>query len=118
MKLDVHPSRFVSGEPQTRGGEMFASTTTSAIPSDVSHDTVETTEKVGAPSASVLITEQEVLFGTRVAISPSKASITRRMFDAVWDAARSLQLPSPRPHYPADMGYLEQSRMAREMERL
>ena len=97
---------------------MFASTTTSATPSDVIHDTVKTPEKVGAPSAPVLITEQEVLFGTRVAVSPPKASITRRMFDAVWDAARALQLPPPRPHYPTDMGYLERSRMGREMERL
>ena len=97
---------------------MFASTTTSATPSDVNHDTVTTTEKVSAPSAPVLITEQEVLFGTRVAASPPKTAITRRMFDAVLGAARALQLPPPRPHYPTDMGYLERSRMAREMERL
>jgi hypothetical protein len=97
---------------------MFASTTTSATPSDVIHDTVKTPEKVSAPSAPVLITEQEVLFGTRVTASPAKASIARRMFDAVGDAVRSLHLPPPRPHYPADMGYLEQSRMAREMDRL
>ena len=97
---------------------MFASTTTSATPSDVIHDTVETPEEVSASSAPVLITEQEVLFGTRVAASPARASITRRMFDAVMEATRSLHLPPPRPHHPTDMGYLERSRMAREMERL
>ena len=97
---------------------MSASTTTSAIPSDVIHDTVETPETVSAPSAPVLITEQEVLFGSRVAASPPKASITQRMFDAVLGAARSLHLPPPRQHYPTALAYLEGSRMAREMERL
>ena len=97
---------------------MFASTTTSAIPSDVIPDTVETPEKGSASSAPVLITEQEVLLGTRVAASPARASITRRMFDAVMEATRSLHLPPPHSHYPTDMGYLERARMAREMERL
>jgi hypothetical protein len=97
---------------------MSASTTTSAIPSDVIHDTVKAPEMVCAPSAPVLITEQEVLFSTRVAASPPKASIIHRMFDAVLGAARSLHLPPPRPHMPTALGYLEQSRMAREMERL
>jgi hypothetical protein len=97
---------------------MFAPTTASAKPSDVIHDTVKTPEKVSAPSAPLLITEQEVLLGTRVAVSPPKVAVTRRMFDAVLGVARSLQLPPPRAHYPTDMGYLERSRMAREMERL
>ena len=97
---------------------MSQSTKTSATPSDVIHSTVKTPEKVGAPSAPVLITEQEVLFGTRVAVSPPKASITRRLFDAVWAAATSLRLPPPRKHFFTDLGYLEQSRLAREMDRL
>ena len=97
---------------------MSASTTTSAISSDVIHDTVKAPETVSAPSAPVLITEQEVLFGTRVTASPPKASITHRIFDAVLGAARSLHLPPPREHYPTALGYLERSRMAREMERL
>jgi hypothetical protein len=97
---------------------MSQSTTASATKPEVRHNTIQTPQEVSAPPAPVLISEQEVLFGTRVAASPHKASIPRRWFDAVRGAAHSLQLPPPHPHYPADMGYLERSRMAREMDRL
>jgi hypothetical protein len=94
---------------------MSPSTVTSATAADAVHDRVQ---KVGTAAAPVLITEQEVLLGTRVAVSPRKESIPRRLFDAVRVAANSLHLPPPHQHYPADTGYLEQSRMAREMDRL
>jgi hypothetical protein len=97
---------------------MSQSTTASATKPEVRPNTTQTPQEVSAQPAPVLISEQEVLFGTRVAASPHKASIPRRWFDAVRGAAHSLQLPPPHPHYPADMGYLERSRMAREMDRL
>ena len=94
---------------------MSPSTATSATTPDVIHGTTQAPPKLSAP---VLITEQEVLFGTRVAVAPQKASISRRLFDAIVGAAHSLHLPPPHEHYPTGMGYLEQSRMAREMDRL
>jgi len=97
---------------------MSDTTAISAPTSDVVHTTTQISPEVGAAKAPVVITEQEVLFGTRAALSSGRLSIPRRLFAAVRDAAGSLHLPPPRPHYPADMGYLEHSRMAREMDRL
>ncbi|WP_428342403.1 hypothetical protein [Mycobacterium sp.] len=82
---------------------------------DVEPLTASTNETSRAP---VLITEQEVLFGTSAATSPRRASLPHRFIGAVRTAATSLRLPPPRPHYPTDLGYLERSRMAREMDRL
>jgi hypothetical protein len=95
---------------------MSQSTATSATTPDVRH--TAQTPKVTAPATPVVITEQEVLFGTRVATSARRASISRRWFDAVRGAAHSLHWPPPHQHYPLDLGYLERSRMAREMDRL
>jgi hypothetical protein len=80
--------------------------------------TAKASPEVSAAPAPVVITEQEVLLGTRVAVSPPKVSIARRLFDSVRAAASSVQLPPPHEHHPTDMGYLERSRMAREMDRL
>ncbi len=71
-----------------------------------------------APTSPVVITEQEVMFGTRAALSSRVASLPHRLIDAIRSAASSFQLPAPRQHYPTDTGYLEHSRMAREMYRL
>lgn len=97
---------------------MSQSTTTSAAPREVVHPAAPTSETEGTSPASVLITEQEVLFATRAAVLPRKASAPRRWIDAIRVAAGSLHLPPPRQHYPTDMGYLERARMAREMDRL
>lgn len=64
---------------------------------------------------TVVITEQEVMLGTHVALS---RRLPRRLVHKIWDAVGSLHLSPPKQHYPADSGYLEQSRMAREMYRL
>ncbi|UMB68821.1 hypothetical protein [Mycobacterium paraterrae] len=97
---------------------MSDTTAISAPTSDVAHTTAQTPPKPSAPNqAPVLITEQEVLFGTRSALS-GRLSMPRRLFAAVRSTASSWHLPPPRQHYPSDMGYLEQSRMAREMDRL
>jgi hypothetical protein len=93
-------------------------TTTSVTQSDIAHVEALTAIKDAASPEPVLITEQEVLFGTRVATSPRRAMLPHRLISAVRTAATSLRLPPPRQHYPADLGYLERSRMAREMDRL
>ncbi|OBF92119.1 hypothetical protein A5791_14080 [Mycobacterium sp. 852002-51163_SCH5372311] len=71
-----------------------------------------------ASQAPVLITEQEVVFSTAVALSPRPASKSRRLFDAIRAAGAALRLPPPKQHLPQSNRYLEHARMAREMERL
>jgi hypothetical protein len=93
-------------------------TKTSATSGDVGHDAAQSSSKDETLLAPVLITEQEVLFGTRVATSPRRASLPHRWIGAVRTAATSLRLPPPQQRYPRDLGYLERSRMAREMDRL
>jgi uncharacterized iron-regulated membrane protein len=93
-------------------------TETSATQSDTGHGAALTATKNETLSAPVLITEQEVLFATRAATLPRRASLPHRFIDAVRAATTSLRLPPPRQHYPKDLGYLERSRMAREMDRL
>ncbi|MDT5046963.1 MAG: hypothetical protein QOH07_3026 [Mycobacterium sp.] len=97
---------------------MSQSTTTSAISGEVVQTAAPTSDKDETSAAPVLITEQEVLFGTRVALLLRKASTPHRWIDAIRNAAGSVHLPPPRQHYPTDTGYLERSRMAREMDRL
>jgi hypothetical protein len=94
---------------------MSTATTASTITPDAAQ---QQPPKTGTPAAPVLITEQEVLFGTRVATSAGRLSFSRRVIDAVRGATHALHLPPPHEHYPADLGYLEHSRMAREMDRL
>ncbi len=97
----------------------MSQTTVVSAPTPADTDeTAKTSPTVSAAPAPVLITEREVLLGTRVAVSPPKVSISRRLFDSVRAAASSVHLPPAHEHYPTDMGYLERSRMAREMDRL
>ncbi|HEY4794097.1 MAG TPA: hypothetical protein VII18_08550 [Mycobacterium sp.] len=97
---------------------MSQSTTTSARTPEVAHEAASTSAKDETPAPSVLITPQEVLFSTRVALLLRKASTPHRWIDAIRGAAGSVHLPPPRQRYPVDTGYLERSRMAREMDRL
>ena len=97
---------------------MSQSTTTSATTREAVHEAAPTSEKDGTSAAPVLITAQEVLFSTRVALLLRKASTPRRWIGAIRVAAGSLHLPPPRQRYPMDTGYLERARMAREMDRL
>jgi hypothetical protein len=97
---------------------MSPTTAVSATTLADTDDTAKVAPKFNPTPAAVLITEQEVLFGTRVAASAPKASIARRLFDSVRNVASSVHLPPPHEHHPTDMGYLERSRMAREMDRL
>ena len=97
---------------------MSQSTTTSATNREVVNTAAPISEKDTTSPASVLITEQEVLFSTRVALLLRKASTPQRWIGAIRVAAGSVHLPPPRQRYPMDTGYLERSRMAREMDRL
>ena len=73
MRLDVYPSMSAKGRhANSQGGEMSQSTTTSATIREVVHTTAPTSEKDETSAAPVLITEQEVLFSTRVALIAAK----------------------------------------------
>jgi hypothetical protein len=97
---------------------MSQSTTTSARTPEVVHEAAPTSGKNETSAAPVLITPQEVLFSTRMALLLQKASTPRRWIDAIRVAAGSVHLPPPRQRHPVDTGYLERARMAREMDRL
>ena len=86
-------------------------TTTSAETRDV-------IQKDGTSHAPVLFTPQEVMFSTAAALSPRRPSASRRLIDAIRGLGAALHRPPARRHYPKDTGYLERSRMAREMDRL
>lgn len=89
-------------------------------------DLTPTTESAPAPSVeqttdtAALITEQQVLFGSAAALAPAPArrrnahelvSSVRALF------ARPAKSHTPK-HHPQRFGYLEQSAMSREMDRL
>jgi hypothetical protein len=119
MRLDVYPSMSANGRHANgQGDEMSQSTTAPAITREAVHEVEPTSEKDGTTPEPVLITEQEVLFSTRVALLLRKASDPLRLIDAIRGAAGTLRLPPPRQRHPMDTGYLERSRMAREMDRL
>ena len=97
---------------------MSQPTTTSAETREVVHPAAPTSEKDETSPAPNLISEQEVLFGTRAAMLLRKPSTPHRWIDAIRVAVGSLHLPPPRQRHPVDTGYLERARMAREMDRL
>ncbi len=66
----------------------------------------------------VLITEQEVMLGTAIAVRPPSIPITRRMVGVLRAVATSLRPPPPRPHHARRAYYLECAAMSREMDRL
>ncbi|OHV03039.1 hypothetical protein [Mycobacterium talmoniae] len=71
-------------------------------------------------ATAVLITEQEVLFGTAAAVRAPRTGAGQRFTRAVQQMLMGLVawVSDPRPHYPNTRDYLEPSRMAREMLRL
>jgi hypothetical protein len=66
----------------------------------------------------VLITQQEVMFGTAAAVRPRFIPITRRMVGVLRVVATAVRPPLPRPHYARRAYYLEYAAMSREMDRL
>jgi hypothetical protein len=68
----------------------------------------------------VLITEQEVLFGTAAAVPPRRQNISRRFVASIRQMF-SVSAPTSRPRrgdYPKRYEFLERALMAREMDRL
>jgi hypothetical protein len=75
----------------------------------------------------ILITEQEVVFGTSAAVSLPRTKTTRRLTDVTRVVVANLRrifltsAARPRParrHYPPRYSFLEHALMAREMHRL
>ena len=97
---------------------MSQSPKTSAATPDVIEDAEPTVVKDGMSHAPVLITPQQVVFSTAAAMSSRPASISRRLIDAIRVVGAALPRPSARRHYPQRSRFFEQSRMAREMDRL
>jgi hypothetical protein len=97
---------------------MSQSAPTSAAAPDVIQDVEPTLVKDGMSHAPVFISRQEVVFSTAAAMSSRPASISRRLIDAIRVVRAELYRPRARRHYLSRSSYLEQSRMAREMDRL
>ena len=97
---------------------MSRSPTTSAATPDVVEDTEPTLVKDGVSHAPVFITQQQVVFSTAAATSSRPASISRRLIEAIRVVGAALYRPPARRHYPRRISYFEQSRVAREMDRL
>lgn len=97
---------------------MSQSPNTSAAIPDVIEDAEPAVVKDATSHARVVITEQQVVFSTAAARSLRPASISRRLSDTIRVVGAAIQVPPARRHYPSRSGYLEDARMAREMERL
>src|SRR5271157_2216387 len=113
--------------PTSRGDEMSESPKTSAMTQDVIQDAEPGLAQDEVSQAPVLVTEQEVMLSTAAAAPPRPTTITRRLIDtirvvllieAIRVVGAALQPPPARRHHPPRFGYLEQARMAREMDRL
>lgn len=98
----------------------------SASPTGLARSTDPVKQRTSQPptvevsSAEVLISTQQVVFGTAAALGPRRQRIGRRFVAIV---RRTLMTSAdepgpPRRHYPRQYGFLENSLMAREMERL
>ena len=97
---------------------MSQSPTTSAATPDVIQDVEPTLVEDGMSHAPVFISQQQVVFSTAAALSSGPASISRRLIDAIRVVGAALYRPPARRHQPQRINYFEQSRMAREMDRL
>jgi hypothetical protein len=78
------------------------------------------TPSVEESSTEVLITTQEVLFGTAAAAGMRRVKIGGRLLDLVrriFVTSRGSSRPKP-PYYPKRYTFLEDSVMGREMDRL
>jgi hypothetical protein len=91
---------------------------TSAATPDVVQDAEPTLAKDATSPAPVIITPQQVVFSTAAAMSSRPASISRRLIDAIRVVGAAMQPRPARRHYPPRNSCLEDSRMAREMDRL
>jgi hypothetical protein len=97
---------------------MSDSATTSAETPDVIQDAEPTLVNDETSNAPVFITPQELVFSTAAATSPRRVSIFRRSIDAIRVVGAAIQPPPARRHQISRSSYLENARMAREMDRL
>jgi hypothetical protein len=100
--------------------EMSASSTGLARTTDPVNERTSQPPSVEVSSAEVLISTQQVVFGTAAALGARRESIGRRFVAIV---RRALMTPAeesgqPRRHYPKHYAFLERALMSREMERL
>ncbi|MGV0049492.1 hypothetical protein ACRU43_09710 [Mycobacterium colombiense] len=72
---------------------------------------------VAAAPAEVLISTQQVLFGTAAVQATRRAPLAGRIATALRRMVADANHPR-HPHYPAHCAYIEDARMAREMDRL
>ncbi|OMB97039.1 hypothetical protein A5732_07490 [Mycobacterium colombiense] len=72
---------------------------------------------VEAAPAEVLISTQQVLFGTAAVQATRRAPLGGRIASALRRMAADANQPR-HPHYPRNYTYIENARMAREMDRL
>ena len=87
------------------------------------HDAVGEAETVlvegEASEPPVLITENEVRFGTAAHVEPPPITIIRRTLISASHVVRAaLRPPAPRPAYRQRHWYIERAAMSREMDRL
>jgi hypothetical protein len=97
---------------------MSQSPTISAATPDVVQDVEPTLVEDGMSHAPVFISQQQVVFSTAAARSARPTTISRRLIDAIRGVSAALHRPPAQRHYRPRSSYLEQSRMAREMDRL
>jgi hypothetical protein len=103
---------------------MSYSRTASADTADASHEPILRAPSVApadaAASAEVLITEQEVLFGTAAALPARRESIARRFVALMrrMFAVSAHASGPPRRDVPKRYEFLERALMGREMDRL
>lgn len=70
---------------------------------------------------AALITEQQVLFSSAAALAPAPArhrNVAAELASSVRAMFARPERPQATKHYPQRFGYLEQSAMSREMDRL
>lgn len=103
---------------------MFYSRTASADTADASYEPILRAPSVApadaAASAEVLITEQEVLFGTAAALPARRESIARRFVALMrrMFAVSAHASGPPRRDAPKRYEFLQRALMGREMDRL
>jgi hypothetical protein len=103
---------------------MSDSRTISASTADTSREPVAQPPSPAPPDAAasteILITEQEVLFGTAAAVPARRESISRRFFASmkrIFAVSADASRPK-RGDYPKRYEFLERALMGREMDKL
>jgi hypothetical protein len=122
MNSSLEQQRCRVDEPYgEEASEMSDLPTVTDLALEAIEDPVPQTQSV-APSDEVsspelLITEQEVVFGTAAAVPLQRGKIGRRLVAMLFAMSAAASRPRAR-HYPRRADYLERALMAREMDRL